>query len=169
MGSYASGIISMVQSGISWGSMGAQMYSEQEQGNFAKAQADRNAGIAEMAAQDALQRGDEAALVSKMKYGQIEGQQQAAYGASGVDAQTGTPLEVLGDTAALSSLDAQTIQNNAAREAWGYRNKAAEFRIQGAIDKKKADYAEGSTLLTEFGKQGDYGKSMAGSFGGGGG
>jgi hypothetical protein len=48
---------------------------------------------------------------------------------------SGTPLNLLSDTAQIGEEDAQTIRNNAAREAWGYRNQANEASAGARISR----------------------------------
>lgn len=52
--------------------------------------------------------------------GITQGKQRAAFAASGVDVNRGTPEEVQESTLAMGELDAATILANAERKAWGY-------------------------------------------------
>lgn len=54
------------------------------------------------------------------------GRQVAALAGQGADL-TGSPTDILGDTAAAGEMDALTTRSNTAREAWGYRTKGVEF------------------------------------------
>lgn len=89
---------------------------------------ERGALRSEMAGGDARRRGNREAGLIRMAASQAIGRQTVAQGVSGVDSNSGTALEQLGDSRLLSELDIQTAQNNAAREAWGYRAEAAEQR-----------------------------------------
>ena len=68
-----------------------------------------------------------------MKTRLMIGTQRATLAANGVDLQFGSPLDILGDTAMFGAIDEQRIQANAAREAWGYRTEAMNYRAQGAM------------------------------------
>ena len=48
--------------------------------------------------------------------------------ANGVDLSSGSPLDILGDTAMYGELDALTIRSNAEREAYGYRVQSRRRR-----------------------------------------
>lgn len=52
---------------------------------------------------------------------------KVALAGAGVDIQSGTALDILADTRAQSTLDVETIRNNAAREAWGHKTQAAQY------------------------------------------
>ena len=125
------------------------------QGDYASGVSDINAGLADAQAADATRRG--AVNESRFRSGtkQLIGAQRAAAGSSGIDANSGSALDVQSDSARLGELDALTIRNNAAREAWGYSVQAANERTQGAMAKAageneaSAKNAEAySTLLT---------------------
>ena len=119
----------------------------------AKATADQqNQRIAEIQAADALQRGAYHAGQIRMRAGQIVGQQRAAYGASGVDANTGSAARVQVATRAMGELDAQTAQNNAARQAWGYNVTAQQYGEQAGLDRQAQGQAATGALLGGIGQ-----------------
>ncbi len=64
----------------------------------------------------------------RMLGGKTAAAQNVAYANSGVDASTGTAAAVQANTAAQTELDAQTVKNNAAREAWGFKVKQQEAK-----------------------------------------
>jgi hypothetical protein len=116
-------------------------------GNERKKIADRNAELADFAAVDAEKRGATEAGLARMKTSKVVGQQAAAIGSSGVDIASGTPQAVMDETRAIGELDAQTVRNNAAREAWGYRSQGQDFRDQGKLDQQTSTFGAASTLL----------------------
>jgi hypothetical protein len=71
------------------------------------------------------------------------GSQRAAFAASGVvvDDPNSSVADVAANTAALSEIDALTIRSNAAREAWGFRSQAQDFRTRGQIAKNEGSRA----------------------------
>lgn len=75
-------------------------------------------------AEDALKRGAAEEQAQRRKTAALEGRQRAVLAASNVDLTSGSPLAVLTDTAMLGELDAQTIKNNAEREASQHRAQA---------------------------------------------
>lgn len=111
------------------------------------ATAETNRRLAEAQAGDALLRGTIEESRYRRQIAQIIGGQKAAFGSRNVT-QSGTALDILADTAMVGEEDALTIRNNAAREAWGYRNQANEASRWGANQKTNAFGAAGGTLLT---------------------
>lgn len=85
---------------------------------------------AEAAARDAMLRGGQEAAVYRIRASQAMERARVSYANSGVDSTTGTPANVLADTRMMTERDVQTLQNNAAREALGYRNQAKHFDRQ---------------------------------------
>lgn len=140
-------------------------------GGYNQRLAEWNAKLAERQAADAIARGQTAAQRQGMATRQAIGAQRAALAANGVEVNDGSAVDVQSDTAALGALDALTIRNNAAREAWGYQAQASNYRQQGiltglesqnqAAALKNASY---STLLT--GAANVYGMSRAKKVGG---
>lgn len=106
-----------------------------------------NQSTATAAGRDAVARGNQAAAVARMRASSLIGEQQVAYAASGVDIGVGTPAATMAQTRMLSELDAQTIHNNAAREAWGYEVKGMQYGEQANLDNSRANYQTASTIL----------------------
>lgn len=98
---------------------------------------DYNASVADLQALDATQRGAEEESRFRTSVRGIIGQQRAGQAASGVDVGFGSAVDVQADAAMLGELDALTIRNNAAREAWGYQVQAADLRKRAAITRKE--------------------------------
>lgn len=92
-----------------------------------------NAEVADMQAQDAIARGREAEMRQRRAGHRLIGSQRAALAAQGIEVDSGSALDVQKDTAGLSELDALTIRNNAAREAWGFTVQAMDLRNQGRL------------------------------------
>lgn len=127
------------------------------QGQKAQAEAEaeaarRNALIARAAAGDALRRGQADSGLFRMHASQIIGQQQAMAAASGLEGTVGTPAALAGDSRLFSELDARMIRSNAAREAWGLRNQAAQFAAHAQAAKTAGNYAFWGTLLGSAGQ-----------------
>jgi hypothetical protein len=129
------------------GATAAQAYGQYQAGEYQKKVADQNARIAEDEAALALQRGAIAKGVERMKGAQEIGAARAAQGTSGIDMTSGSALDVISDAAMLNELDAQTIGNNAAREAWGYQVEATNARAAGRLAQTQARFAAASTLI----------------------
>lgn len=121
------------------------------QGKQDAATAETNRRLSEAQANDALLRGTKDETRYRRQIAMIAGQQKAEFGARNVTVD-GTALDILGDTAQIGEEDALTIRNNAAREAWGYRNQANEASRWGANQQSNA-YASGIGSLLTSGAQ----------------
>lgn len=99
-----------------------------------------NAVISEWQAQDAISRGERAAGDYGMKNRQLKGTQVARLAHNGVDLGVGSAAQILTDTDYFGEIDKQRITDNAAREAWGYRSQAQDFRSNAAL----LEYRSGS-------------------------
>lgn len=99
--------------------------------------ADYNAAVADLQAKDALDRGQEEEQRWRQKVRLMVGEQRAGQAASNVDVGYGSAVDVQADTAFLGELDAMTIRNNAAREAWGYKVAGEDLRRRAQIARKE--------------------------------
>lgn len=129
----------------------ANAYGKIRAGNDTKGIYDLNAGLAERQAQDAEQRGEIDAGRMRRKTEQVIGAQRTSLAAQGVDVNRGSALDVQADTAYLGELDVQTIKNNAAKEAWGLRTQAADYRNRGKIAKREGEFGAYTTVLSSAG------------------
>lgn len=145
------------------------------QGKAGEAQADsqadalrRNAMYMNNAAQDAKVRGMKDADWARVNTQSLIGSQRAGAASNGGVVDAGSNAWLQQDTAQLGELDALTISNNAAREAYGYEVQAAD-NIYTA--KNLQTQAKKNTMSSVLGGAlGGASQSFgAGSFGGGGG
>lgn len=145
-----------------WGQLagaGIDAAGDLEEGKQDAATAETNRRLSVAQANDALLRGSVEERRYRREVAQIVGGQKAAFGQRNV-AVSGTALDLLSDTAMVGEEDALTIRNNAAREAWGYRNQANEASRWGANQKSNAYGRAGSTLLTNGAQAYGYWKSQ---------
>lgn len=140
------------------GVMGAQ--NAKQQGAFNASMLTGNAAFKEQAAQDAIAAGNTSADWQRVRTGQAIGTQRSAQAANGIDVNSGSASQLQDDTAMLGELDALTIQNNAAREAYGYRVQANQDRLNAAQAKVNAGNQATGSILGGLG-------SAFGSFAGG--
>ncbi len=135
--------------GLTLAGGGLQAYGQYQSGRANERLMDYNARLAEQQAEDALARGREAEGLQRLKTRVTIGSQRARMAASGVDISAeGSAIDLVADTARLGELDALTIRNNAAREAWGYRTQATDYRMRGDIARTEGTYGAIGTLLT---------------------
>lgn len=134
-----------------FGSIGATRYSNaiaQSQANIARL----NAQMMEEQAQ-AVFRSTEKDIVRKtMAAGQVKGKQRATLAANGIAVGTGSAAEIQASTDLIKEMDTITMRQNATRQAWGYRMKAAGY--------------EGEAYMAQANKQsvwGNFGASVLGA------
>lgn len=137
----------------------AQARGIQQQGDYSAGIDEQNAGLADRAAQDAIERGALAENRTRQGTRRAISSQRAALAASGVDINDGSAADLQGDTAYNGELDAITQRNNARREAFGYQVEAVNMRQRAALTRQatanaasSARMAGYSTLLTAAGQ-----------------
>lgn len=133
---------------------GRQAAASAGQANYQAQLARNNQMIAEWNAQRALQQGQVAEQQQRFKTSQVIGSQRAALASQGSDINSGSPLDIVGDSARAGEFDAQTIRNNAAMQAYGFRVQAANAGAQSELYRQSAantmdalPFGIGSTLL----------------------
>lgn len=135
-----------------WGALiqgGLSIDSSIQEGQAEKRQADRNTAMANAAAADALARGSREAGELRQSGSELAARQRVAFANSGVAADVGTAANVQAATKARAELDALTAENNAAREAWGYKKHGLDFQTQAGINaSRRAREVAGTALGT---------------------
>ena len=126
------GAIAAIGSGVMSYMQGQQQAAAQrQQAAYAQAMGLRSQQISEIAAGQALQKGEYEANLLREKQHKLMGRQLALYGASGVDIY-GSPLEVMGESYAEGSRDIDTTLKNAHYEAWKYKTGGETSLIEGS-------------------------------------
>jgi hypothetical protein len=122
--------------------------------NYQAQVARNNQMVAEWNARRALQQGQVDEQNQRLKSASLLGSQRAALASQGGDVNSGSPLDIQADTARAGEYDAQTIRNNAALKAYGYRVQGANAGAEANLDDFKAGsamaalpYSVGSSLL----------------------
>lgn len=143
-GGAAMGAASNIAGGISQGAaLEAQGETAQAQGRLDAAIFDRQADWERRAGK--IQE-NQIHLAGK----QLIGQQRAGYAAGNIDVNTGTPLNVQGDTQFLTKLDELMAKNNAWMRASGFELGAAQKRFAGDSAYAASQYAADTTRATSF-------------------
>lgn len=134
-----------------------------------------NATIAGWQADDAAQRGEIEAGRVLVRGAQMKGAQRAAVAANGIDLGVGSGQAAINDTDYYTQVDANTVLDNAAREAWGYRMGALDQVRRAKATSSAAEsvnpwLAAGTSLLTSATSvaRGWYSSSSSLTSGGGG-
>lgn len=130
----------------------SQAYSEQV--------ADQNKQVAEAQAIDAERLGQIEANERRLRTRLQMASQSVGFGAQNVE-QTGTALDILGDTAMFGEIDVQRIQANAQRKAWGFRMQGHEIESQKRLMQYQGKVDRTGTILSTIG-------GVAGAWGGAG-
>jgi hypothetical protein len=137
---------------------GAKLFGAYSEANAARDQAQEqarsarfNALVARLAAGDVIAQGNTEAGMARMAGSQVIGEQRVAAGASGIDPGTGLPAQLAAQSRVASEMDARTIANNAAREAWGLKVQARNYDTQAKAARKAAGAASWSFLGSSFG------------------
>jgi len=81
----------------------------------------------------------------------FKGNQATTFAASGVDVSSGSPVDILSDTAAIGELDAQTIRSNAEFDAFNLRVGGVSERLRGKLAKQQGFGNAAGSLLTTGG------------------
>jgi hypothetical protein len=135
--------------------------------------ANNNAVIDAQQRSSTLQQGEAEAHKSMRDQAQMIGAQRAQMAANGIDLTQGSAQDLLASTKFLGGIDVNTIQSNAARQAWGYEVQGMNDRSAGIMEKWKADsinptqigaMAAGQSLLSSASSAAS---AYAGSKGGG--
>lgn len=138
-------------------------YQQYQNSKVAEATARMNQNAELRAAEDARERGSKEEIAHYRRLAALQGEQLARYGAAGLDVSFGSPLDIMTDTAVLGAADAQTIRENAMREAEAHRINAANYDAQA--DSENFNQATipistglniASTLLGGYGKAKGY-------------
>lgn len=101
--------------------------------SYQAAVASNNQKIAGQNATYALQAGQQREQAARMRTAGLIGSQRATAAAHGVDVNSGSALDVQSDAATLGELDALTIRNNAAREAYNYKVQGMNYGAESGL------------------------------------
>ncbi len=98
-------------------------------------------------AADALKRGAQKEEAQRRKTAALKSKQLAVMAASNLDIGSGSPLDILSDTAQLGELDAQVIRGNAEREAAGLEAGADLSGLEADSAQRAGNIAAFGTVL----------------------
>lgn len=148
-------VLSLVGTGISAFGQMQQGKAAQQSANYNAQVSANNAKIAEQNASLRMAQGNAAVQAEQMKNRAKIGAITANQGASGVDLNSPSSVDVRSSAAEAGELNAINIRSNAAREAYGYQVDSANATAQSQLEKaegknvKKAGILNaGTTLLS---------------------
>ena len=107
-----------------------------------------NAEINNRAAADATQVGSDTAAKARLAAKSANATLRAEVGGGGLIADSGTPLAIQEQNTGMGELNALTIQNNAGRQAYGYKVGAMNDTATAAADRQQARDAITNGLLS---------------------
>lgn len=149
----------------------AKGYADKQQGNYAKGAADYNARVTENQATATRNKGVESENVHRQKVAQLQSQQRAQLGASGVELDMGSAADIQQDTWIMGEADALRIRGNFLEEAKAMDSQATFIRSDGLAKQRAGNASFNMSLLTSAGVGGMaaakwYNSSSAASAGG---
>ncbi len=93
---------------------------------------DTNARILELGAQSVLRQGQSEVGRLTLQAGQLKSRQRVSLAANGIDLASASAQDILTSTDLMKEIDVSTIEANAMRSAWGYRNEAINAKVQAS-------------------------------------
>jgi hypothetical protein len=115
------------------------------QAKYEQAGAVANRHLADQQAKDEIDRTKKTAAQRYRQASQLEGQQQAAMAANGVDINFGSPLDVLKDSKMVAAEDVGNIYQQGYQNTNGYLIDAYNYRLKGMAAKSAASSAQWAT------------------------
>lgn len=119
-----------------------------QQGNYAGQVAKNNAKIATQNAAYSRQAGSEQAGITSMKGAARGADIKAGMAANGVDVNTGSNADVQIGNRETSTLDSETVLNNAELQAYGYTTQATNYEAQSKEDVAAGDIGAVGDILS---------------------
>jgi hypothetical protein len=101
--------------------------------------ASNNATIDAQNRSSTLQQGEVDAQNAMRKQASVIGDQRAQMSANGIDLTQGSAQDMLASTKFLGGIDVNTIQSNAARQAWGYSVQGMNDQNSSVMETWKAN------------------------------
>ena len=128
---------SLIMMAVSAAMTAASQYQQQKSANkqaeFRARVADQNAKTKRKLANYAIEKGRLEEQRQRVKTARLKGTQRAGYALAGVEMDTGSPLDMLEDTAALGEIDALNVRHGAALDAWQHEVGASDALTQSTL------------------------------------
>jgi hypothetical protein len=145
----------MIALGLSAAGTGISTISAMNQADAAKQVARNNAQMAEMAADDAIRRGEQDALAVQRKGAALKSAQRVNLASKGLDLTYGTAADLQDQTDFFTQSDVATTRDNARREAYNLRSRGQNMLAQGRADSLNSMYGAAGSLLAGGGQVAD--------------
>lgn len=142
-GSTLGNVMNLVQlASGAWSTIG-----QLRQGRAQNELAQFNASYEEQLAKDTEALGVDEQNRFKQGIRMLIGSQRAAFAGQGVDVNQGSPVDVQADAAYLGQQDLERMRINTAREAWGHRQQAQNYRMGGQNALNASRWGAASTAV----------------------
>lgn len=144
-------LLPALMAGLALGTANMQADAQRDAGKANQQIANNNARMAEQSAKDAAILGARDSQQSTWRTRALIGKQLAVMAANNIDSDTGTPFEILGETALFGGADKSAIEMDAARKAWGFQAEATNHRNQGKLAAWQGKVDAKATILGGLG------------------
>lgn len=119
--------------------------------------ATRRAEVADILAADEIVIGQKESNILRQRGNQLKATQRTNAAASGIQANFGSPVDVLTGTEAVLQIDEAVIKDNAERKAFGHKVNALDLLSEAAFQtsvasRSSSDFGVASTLITSAGR-----------------
>ena len=120
-------------------------------GKTNEAIAKHNAALGRARAQDSLRRGRDQAALVRDNFDRMRGSQRVGFATQNVQVESEVSQQLDNELALQAELEVNTVLNNAALEAWGFRAGAQESVLSGELAAASATFGATGTLLSGIG------------------
>jgi hypothetical protein len=131
------------------------MKAQSDQASTSAGIARNNATMAEYAAADAQRKGEQDAAAVQRKAASLKSSQRVGAAAHGLDVGYGTAGDLQDQTDFFAQEDVNTVRNNAAKDAWGYRAQGQSYQTQARATEHNGQMAVMGTFLGGAGQVAD--------------
>lgn len=133
---------------ISFGASASHANDQRREAEYEASMLYTNAALARKQAEEAVTRGMADTMVVRQKALSLIGSQRASMAAQGIRLDVGSAVDVVSDTVKLAEVDAATVRNNAAREAWGFNTQATNYENQANLTRLSGRNRSRTTMIT---------------------
>lgn len=120
---------------------------QKAQGKYQANVAEQNAALVRNQQADAIEKANQDRVRLDRKYAQLQGSQQTAFAANGIDANFGSAKQTAEDTATLRGDDATSLYLNEKDELGGLDINAANYKSQAQAARMRGNAAMTSSLF----------------------
>jgi hypothetical protein len=143
--------LTVASAAVTMGGQFMQGQSAYTNAKYQQSAANANAALASQQAKDSIVETQQQAARRYREAGNLEGQQQAAMAANGIDINYGSAADVLRDDKMIAGEDVGNIYTQGARQEQGYLTDAYNYRLKASAAKSEAKSAGLATGLAMAG------------------